>query len=146
MLKAYQQDGQPNRTNMSEFSDYDILKLMAQMEPWRAISYVETNTFEDEWYPDMIRLRAVSHLKEAYALLVDTVESGSRTSLSVNTPVATAVGLLPIVERIDSTLVREYFWRSMSLRKSATFGNMSMALGRTGDGNSMRLADPVLAA
>jgi hypothetical protein len=90
--------------------------------------------------------QAVDLIETAYALLVDTVEADSRTSLSVNTPVATAVGMLPIVERIDPTLVREYVWRSLSLRKGSTFGGMSMALGPHGDGDRMRLADPVLAA
>jgi beta-lactamase regulating signal transducer with metallopeptidase domain/protocatechuate 3,4-dioxygenase beta subunit len=92
------------------------------------------------------RDQAAELVAEAYGLLAETVEAGTRTSNSIYGPVDTAAAMLPFVEAIDPTLVREYFWRTLSLRKNATFGSTSMALGPYGDGDSMRLSDPVLAA
>jgi hypothetical protein len=89
---------------------------------------------------------AAELVAEAYELLAETVDADARASNSIYGPVDAAAAMLPFVEAIDPTLVREYFWRTLSLRKDTTFGSTSMALGPYGDGNRMQLSDPVLAA
>jgi hypothetical protein len=91
------------------------------------------------------RENAIRQLDEAYSVLEQAVEAGESSTL-VQTPVSTALAMLEIVEQIDPTLVREYFWRALSLRINTTFGSESMALGPYGPMNGMRLSDPVLAA
>ena len=88
---------------------------------------------------------AIRRLDEAYSVLQQAVEGGDSSTL-VQTPVSTALAMLEIVELIDPTLVREFFWRAISLRINATFGSERMALGPYGPNDGMRLSDPVLAA
>jgi hypothetical protein len=92
--------------------------------------------------------KATAHrlIDEAYAILQQSADAGNQGSRLTQTPVSTAIGLLEFVEQIDPTLIREFFWRAISLRSSNTFGNVSMALGPYGDGGRMRLCDSVLAA
>lgn len=85
-------------------------------------------------------------IEEAYEILQQCVDTGNRGSRVVQKPTGIAFGLLELVEQIDPTLIREFFWRAISLRSSTTFGNVSMSLGPYGDGGRMRLSDPVLAA
>ena len=91
------------------------------------------------------RETALRQLDEAYSVLQQAVEAGESSTL-VQTPVSTALAMLEIVEQIDPTLVREFFWRAISLRTNTTFGSESMALGPYGPKDGMRLSDPVLAA
>ena len=74
---------------------------------------------------------ALRQLDEAYSVLQQAVEAGESSTL-VQTPVSTALAMLEIVEQIDPTLVREFFWRAISLRTNATFGSERMALGPYG--------------
>lgn len=88
---------------------------------------------------------ARSLLEEAYGILGKVVDSGASYSDSLTSPPAVAIGLLPVVEHIDSGLVQEYLWKAISLRTDITIGgNPCSALGRR-DGR-MVLSDPVLAA
>ena len=91
------------------------------------------------------RETALRQLDEAYSVLQQAVEAGESSTL-VQTPVSTALAMLEIVEHIDPTLVREFFWRAISLRTNTTFGSERMALGPYGPKDGMRLSDPVLAA
>ena len=91
------------------------------------------------------RETSLRQLDEAYSVLQQAVEAGESSTL-VQTPMSTALALLEIVEQIDPTLVREFFWRAISLRTNTTFGSESMALGPYGPKDGMRLSDPVLAA
>jgi len=62
------------------------------------------------------------------------------------TPLRTAVSLLPTVEAIDAGLVREYVFRTLALRESDTCRPRASELGRTGERELLRLADPLLGA
>jgi hypothetical protein len=94
---------------------------------------------------DKDRATALRQLDEAYSVLQQAAEAGQSSTL-VQTPGSTALAMLEIVEQIDPTLMREFFWRAISLRTNTTFGSERMALGPYGPQQGMRLSDPVLAA
>jgi hypothetical protein len=56
------------------------------------------------------------------------------------------VALLNVVERVAPEDLGERFRQVLAWRKNLTYGNESRALGRNGQGNRLRLSDPVLAA
>ncbi len=85
-------------------------------------------------------------LRQAFDQLVHLVESKHNLGSSIVHPQNVAAGLLPTAEAIDPTLVPECTWRVLSLRGGAAYGSTSFALGRHGDGEALRLSDPVLAA
>jgi hypothetical protein len=84
-------------------------------------------------------------IARAYAIVTELVDTNTSPGRSIFDPLDVGVGLLPFVEMIDPTLVREYFWRALSLRDDTTIGNETRALGFYGKHNRLRLADPVLA-
>jgi hypothetical protein len=83
---------------------------------------------------------------EAFSTLSDLVDGEQREQSSRHEPHGVAAALLPVVESIDPSLVPEYFWRVLSLRRDVTCGSETRVLGRYGEGDRMRLSDPVLAA
>jgi hypothetical protein len=84
-------------------------------------------------------------IARAYAIVTELVDTNTSPGRSIFDPLDVGVGLLPFVEMIDPTLVREYFWRALSLRDRTTIGNETRALGFYGKHDRLRLADPVLA-
>jgi hypothetical protein len=84
-------------------------------------------------------------LVEAFDLLEQHVNLGGQ-SRSLHVPLTTAVALLPAARRIDPDRFSEYFWQALSFRRDTAYGNTSMALGRNGHNNHLRVADPVLGA
>ncbi|MEX2120927.1 MAG: M56 family metallopeptidase [Pirellulales bacterium] len=85
-------------------------------------------------------------IDECFALLTDLVNRGDGEGGMLCRSYCVAVALLPVVETIDPALVREYLWRALSLRHGIATGNTTMVLGRHGEGQRLRLSDPVLAA
>src|SRR6185295_2261449 len=83
---------------------------------------------------------------EAYDQLDQLVESGYSSGRSVFSPFPVAVGLLREVERVDPDRLDEFVWRTLSWRRDITYGNESRVLGNHGEGDHLRLSDPVLAA
>ena len=84
-------------------------------------------------------------IRQAFQILASAEAPANSRGAS---PLKVAVSLLPTVEKIDTTLVREFVFRTLALRQTTTCGgNVPINyLGRSAKSQALRLSDPVLAA